>query len=298
MPTRTTPIELLYRDERILAADKPAGIPSVPARGQPPSLIKRLALQLDLPWKGETDPRLRALHRIDQDTSGVVLLALDIDAQRMISHQFQNNTVQKEYLALVAGATLDESGTIEAPLDRDPRNPMRMCVPRQGKLQRKGKIRGKRALTEWKVEERFKLFTLLRVFPRTGKTHQIRVHLAHIGHPLAVDPIYGHAARQAETPLTSADGKAGGKSASKASDKAGDELRFEASTVPSGLMLSVFKRGYRSKREEDERPLISRLTLHAAKLSLLHPSEQMISVESPLPKDFRATLNQLRKFGR
>jgi len=257
-------LDLLHRDDHVIAVDKPAGIPTVPARGQPPSLIKRLALQIGLPAKGEADPRVRALHRIDQDTSGVVLFALDRPTQQFISHQFQNNSLQKEYLAIVAGSVTEESGQIDAPLDRDPKDFRRMSVPRRA--------RGKRALTQWKVEERFRLFTLLRVFPKTGKTHQIRVHLAHIGHPLAVDPLYGVASR-----AQSAD--------------------VEAQTLP-GLMLSSFKRGYRAKGSEGERPLIGRLTLHAAKLAFTHPAGQLLEIEAPLPRDFRATLNQLRKYGR
>jgi 23S rRNA pseudouridine1911/1915/1917 synthase len=252
------PIELLHQDDSLVAADKPAGLPTVPARGQPPSLIKRLSLQLQLPFKGETDPRLRALHRIDQDTSGVVIFALNRPTQQFISHQFQNNQVQKEYLALVHGRVLESEGQIDVPLDQDPRNPLRMVVPRKG--------RGKKALTLWKIEEKFRLFTLLRVFPKTGKTHQIRVHLAHIGHPLAVDPLYGQIERSVDTPL--------------------------------GLMLSAFKRGYRSKDSEEERPLIGRLTLHAARLAFTHPNGTAMQLEAPLHKDFRAGLNMLRKYGR
>jgi 23S rRNA pseudouridine955/2504/2580 synthase/23S rRNA pseudouridine1911/1915/1917 synthase len=115
---------------------------------------------------------------------------------------------------------------------------------------------GRPARTEWRVEERFRGFTLLRCFPKTGKTHQIRVHLAHIGLPLAIDPIYGSA----------------------------DPIR-----------LSEFKRGYHLARGKEERPLISRLTLHAHKLKFIHVDGQPVEIEAPIPKDLRALLNQLRR---
>jgi 23S rRNA pseudouridine955/2504/2580 synthase/23S rRNA pseudouridine1911/1915/1917 synthase len=120
---------------------------------------------------------------------------------------------------------------------------------------------GKPALTEWQVVEQFRNYTLLRCFPRTGRTHQIRVHLLSIGMPLAVDALYH--------PRTA-----------------------------GGLLLSSFKRDYRPTRGEDERPLISRLTLHAEKLSFAHPTKGPMTIEAPPPKDFRATLNQLRNHGR
>jgi 23S rRNA pseudouridine1911/1915/1917 synthase len=113
------------------------------------------------------------------------------------------------------------------------------------------------------VEETFRGFALLRVFPKTGKTHQIRVHLKHIGLPLAVDPLYNPMRDGAEP----------------------------------GLRLSSFKRDYRPVRGEAERPLIARLTLHAHRLTFLDMSGATVSLESPVPKDFRAALNQLRRFG-
>jgi 23S rRNA-/tRNA-specific pseudouridylate synthase len=105
---------------------------------------------------------------------------------------------------------------------------------------------------------------LLRVFPKTGKTHQIRVHLAHIGLPLLIDPLYSAPRERA----------------------------------PIGLMLSQFKRGYRESRGKEERPLIARLTLHAEKLRFVHPNGKPIEIVAPLPKDFRAALNMLSKYAR
>lgn len=123
---------------------------------------------------------------------------------------------------------------------------------------------GRPALTNWKIEEQFRHAALLRVFPRTGKTHQIRVHLQSIGLPLAVDPIYNPA----------------------------------PPGEPEGVFLSQFKRNYRPARGQEERPLIARLTLHAHKLRFVHPDGTPRELTAELPKDFAAILNQLRRHGR
>ena len=233
---------------------KPAGLATIPGRGEDDSVLERLGRQLGLPSSGTADPRVRVAHRLDKDTSGVLLFARHAAAQRHLSHQFQNNAVRKEYLALVAGRPAAREGEVDAPLARHPTSPQRMAVVRHG---------GRPARTAWHVEEEFRLFTLLRVFPRTGKTHQIRVHLQSIGLPLAIDPLYN--SPRGGTP---------------------------------GLMLSSFKRGYRPAAGEPERPLIERLTLHAQTLAFADLGGAEVEIEAPLPKDFRSALNMLRKYGR
>jgi 23S rRNA pseudouridine1911/1915/1917 synthase len=244
-------LELLFEDADYVAVNKPAGLPSIPGRGESENLLSLLADQLKLPWTGQADPRLRVVHRLDKDTSGVLLLAKNLAAQRHVSQQFQNNLTRKQYLALVAGSPTEATGHIDADLSPHPTSPKRMTVVRHG---------GRHAQTDWVLEERFRDFSLLRVFPRTGKTHQIRVHLLHAGLPLAVDPLYHPGA-------------------------AGE---------PAGIFLSKFKRAYKESRHP-ERPLIGRLTLHAEKLAFDHLSGQPIEIIAPLPKDFRATLNMLRR---
>ena len=240
---------VLHVSPGLVAIDKPAGLATIPGRGETDSVLEQLARQLGLPFAGEADPRVRVVHRLDKETSGVLLFALDRATQQHLSHQFQNNTIEKEYLALVRGKPRDDSGVIDAPLAPHPTNSRRMSVV---------KHRGRPARTEWRVEESFRGFTVLRCFPKTGKTHQIRVHLAHVGLPLAIDPLY-------------------------------------ASASTGSIFLSEFKRDYRPARGQTERPLISRLTLHAHRLTLRDASNQLITVEAPLPKDFRALLNQLRR---
>lgn len=248
-------LELLYDDPHLVAVDKPAGLATIPGRAETTCAQYILAAQLKLPFKGEADPRIRVVHRLDKDTSGVLLFAKDIETQRHISHQFQNNAVQKEYLALVHGRPQADEGEIDAPIGVDRKRPDHMCVDRKGRPAR----------TLWKVEETFRGLTLIRCFPKTGKTHQIRVHLLSIGHPLAIDPLYGPPPEEGKEP---------------------------------GLFLSQYKKGYRLGRFQEERPLMSRLTLHAERIAFDHPEKGPMQVASPLPKDFRAMLNMLRKYAR
>lgn len=246
-PNAKAVLPVVFQSDDYVAVDKPAGLAAIPGRAETDSVIEQLGRQLQLPSSGKTDPRLRVVHRIDKETTGIMLFAKHVAAQRHVSHQFQNNTVGKEYLALVHGKMTDDEGEINAPLAPHPVHKDRMHVARKG---------GRPAVTLWKVEQRFKAFTLVRVFPKTGKTHQIRVHLAHLGHPLAVDPIYG----------------------------SGDPV-----------LLSQFKRNYRPTKGQDERPLLARLGLHAASLVFKNRQDEAITVAVDMPKDMRATLNQLSK---
>jgi 23S rRNA pseudouridine955/2504/2580 synthase/23S rRNA pseudouridine1911/1915/1917 synthase len=243
-------LEILWKSDSAIAINKPAQLATIPGRGESTSVLEQLAEQLNLPHFGEADPRVRVVHRLDKDTTGVLLFALDRATQQHLSHQFQNNTIEKEYLALVRGKPAADAGSIDGAIAPHPTNPKRMAIIKHA---------GRAARTDWRIEERFRQFTLVRCFPKTGKTHQIRVHLQHIGHPLAIDPLYG-------------------------------------SGEP--IFLSDFKRDYRPTRGEDERPLIARLTLHAEKLRFVNVNDERVEIVAPLPKDFRAVLNQLRRHGK
>jgi RluA family pseudouridine synthase len=259
-------LTILHDTPDWVAVLKPAGLATIPGRGEGDSVLERLGRQLGLPSRGTDDPRVRVVHRLDRDTTGVLLFGKHTAAQRHLSHQFQNNAVQKEYVALVAGRPAQREGEVDAALGWHPASPRRMAVVRHG---------GRPARTGWRVEESFREFTLLRVFPRTGKTHQIRVHLLSIGLPLAIDPLY-NAPRGGGAGGGGAGG--GGKS--------------------PGLLLSSFKRGYRPAAGETERPLIERLTLHAERLRFRDFAGVEVEIVAPLPKDFRAALNMLRKYAR
>ncbi len=248
-------LDILFADDDFVAIGKPAGLPVIPGRHEPACAFTLLASQLALPHSGPDDPRLRVLHRIDKDTSGLVLFARNRPAQQHVSHQFQNNQIRKEYLAIVAGRPAEEQGEINAAIAPHPKIPGRMIIAAK---------RGRPARTLWQVEALYRQFALIRVFPQTGKTHQIRIHLRHIGLPLAIDPLYNPAPPGA----------------------------------PAGLLLSAFKRGYRGDKGEEERPLISRLTLHAHKLAFRDMADRLVQLEAPLPRDFRAAINMLTKYAR
>ena len=250
MPTRRELLDLIYRDDDLVAVMKPARLATIPGRDEDDSVLERLGRQLKLPSTGTADPRVRVVHRLDKETSGVLLFALNVAAQRFVSDQFQNNTTEKQYLALVAGRPEQDDGEVDAPLAVSPTSKVRMAVARHG---------GRPARTVWHVESRYRDYALLRVFPKTGKTHQIRVHLLHAGLPLAVDPLY-HPVAPGQVP---------------------------------GIFLSRFKRGYSPTRGEQERPLIDRLTLHAERLKVTHPNGTELDLIAPPPKDFRAVVNML-----
>jgi 23S rRNA pseudouridine955/2504/2580 synthase/23S rRNA pseudouridine1911/1915/1917 synthase len=245
-------LSILWQNEDAIAVAKPAGLATIPGRAEHDSVLERLARQVNLPAAGSADPRVRVVHRLDKETSGVLLFAKHTAAQRHLSHQFQNNAVSKEYLALVCGRPTAQEGEIEAAIARHPASPLKMAVVRHG---------GRPARTTWRIEEQFRDYTLLRVFPKTGKTHQIRVHLQSIGLPLAVDALYN--------------------------PRVGD-----------GVLLSTFKRGYRPKPGEEERPLIGRLTLHAERLKFSDMAGATVAIIAEIPKDLRAALSMLRKYGR
>jgi 23S rRNA pseudouridine955/2504/2580 synthase/23S rRNA pseudouridine1911/1915/1917 synthase len=247
-------LNILLNDADLVAVEKPAGLATIPGRGETDSLLERIAAQLNLPHKGEADPRIRVVHRLDKDTSGVMLFAKNIETQRHLSHQFQNNQVEKEYLALVVGHPDADEGEIDGAIGPHPNAKTRMAVLKHGRP----------ALTRWKLEKRFRTMSLLRVFPETGKTHQIRVHLKHIGLPLAIDALYNPPRKPGE---------------------------------PIGIFLSQFKRDYRASGDT-ERPLIARLTLHAEQITFDHPKSGKTTVTCPPPKDLRAVLNQLDRFAR
>ncbi|HEV7299136.1 MAG TPA: RluA family pseudouridine synthase [Tepidisphaeraceae bacterium] len=251
-PKSSTTLTILLDTPDFVAINKPAGLATIPGRAETDSVLERLGRQLNLPSTGTADPRLRVVHRLDKETSGVLLFAKHTEAQRHLSHQFQNNTIEKEYLALIAGRPDSDHGDIKAPLAVHPTDKKRMAVVKHG---------GRPARTEWRVEKAFRGFALLRVFPKTGKTHQIRVHLKHIGLPLAIDPLYNR----------------------------------RATGVPDDLFLSSFKKDYRPPRGHYERALICRLTLHAEKLRVVGMNGEPIEVVAPLPKDFGATINQMSR---
>jgi len=176
------PIEIVYEDETLVVVNKPAGLVVHPAAGTPSgTLSNALAYHFQQLPPGGKGVRPGIVHRLDRDTSGLLVVAKTEAALENLSDQFRDRKVFKSYVALVHGRVLANSGKIDQPLARDPSNRTRMAVVRGGRS----------ALTLYRVRRSFDRFTLLDVELKTGRTHQIRVHLAWLKHPVVGDETYG-----------------------------------------------------------------------------------------------------------
>lgn len=180
------PLAIVYQDEEMLVIDKPAGLTVHPAPGHPDGTLVNALLHLvpDLPGIGGTQ-RPGIVHRLDKDTSGLMMVAKTERALVGLMRQLKERVVRKTYLALVTGNVEKDEGEINAPIGRNPHNRKKMAVVRGGRD----------ALTRYVVRQRWTVrgehYTLVEASPHTGRTHQIRVHMAHIGHPLVGDMLYG-----------------------------------------------------------------------------------------------------------
>jgi 23S rRNA pseudouridine1911/1915/1917 synthase len=252
-------LAVLHDDGVIMVVDKPAGLVSHPSPGHASGTLVNALLYVGGPLSalsGEDRPGL--VHRLDRDTSGVMVIARTDPAHRSLCGQFKHRETEKEYLAVVEDATVEDEGTIDAPIGRHPIDRQRFAVVPEEEG-------GRPAQTRWKVERRFLrgangagygagTFALLRLFPRTGRTHQIRVHLAHAGSPILCDGAYGRRT----------------------------------------IVYAHELQGGRARRRRGERPLLDRHALHAERLRFTHPETgARVSFEAPLPADMERVLDAL-----
>ncbi|MDR0977516.1 MAG: RluA family pseudouridine synthase [Endomicrobium sp.] len=232
-------IVIIYQDADVAVVDKPAGVAVIPAQNSDAAETLAGALEKKL------NQKIWAVHTIDKDASGVLIFAKNTDTYKDISAQFENSKVYRKYIALLSGVLEESGGTIRKHV---------LISGRDVSIN----AAGKETVTNFKILEKFKSYTLVEAVPLTSVRNQIRLHFWSLGHPLAVDSEYG---------------------------------------IADPVMLSSFKRRYKFKKNGNEKPLISRLTLHAEVLSLmLHSTGQIKTFESPLPKDFELTLKQLKKY--
>ena len=232
--------DILFCDEFLLAVDKPSGMLSIPDRYDADAPVILHLLE-------KLYGKLFVVHRIDKDTSGVLMYARDQGTHKALNSLFHSRAVEKSYLALVRGRTEEDEWSCDLPLLADADKLHRSIVDKR---------RGKECFSRFETVERYEEYSLVRVKPETGRTHQVRVHCAASGYPIVADPLYG-------------DGRP--------------------------LFLSKIKRGWRGDSFE-ERPLLARTGLHAETLSLDHPSDsRKLRFEAPLPKDMKAAIAQLGK---
>ena len=179
------PLQVVYEDDDVLVINKPKGLVVHPAAGhQDDTLVNGLLYAMGDSLSGiNGELRPGIVHRIDKDTSGLLAVAKNDLAHRVLASQLKDHTMARTYEAIVCGSFREDSGTVDAPIGRHPSDRKKMTVTQRN---------SKNAVTHWEVVKRYRGYTHVRCRLETGRTHQIRVHMAHIGHPIVGDTVYGH----------------------------------------------------------------------------------------------------------
>lgn len=233
-------VDIIFENEDFMALNKPSGMLTIPDRHDEsqPSLYKHLQQHY---------ANIFIVHRLDRDTSGLVLFAKNAETHKYLSRLFEQRKIEKTYLGIIRGCLPIKKGSVNDPISEHPYQKGIMTVTKKGKP----------SITDYEVLEDYGIYSLVQFNIRTGRTHQIRVHMKFEGHPIIGDPLYG-------------DGKP--------------------------VMLSSFKKKYKlGQHDEQERPIINRLALHSENLEFTDADGAVKSIEAPLPKDMKALLQQLKK---
>lgn len=229
--------QIIFQDDNLVAVNKPSGVLTIPDREGNVSLKNYLQTAF-----GE----IFTVHRLDRGTSGIVVFAKNEKTHKQLSQIFEGREIEKYYQGLVLGKLAEPAGTIDIPIMEHPVTKGLMVTNKKGKPSQ----------TEYQVLETFRYFSWLQFQIHTGRTHQIRVHMKHIGHPIVCDDLYGDA---------------------------------------KPILLSSLKKKFKlSKNDEEERPILARLALHSFRLKFVLNTKEL-DLTAPLPKDMRACLQQLRK---
>jgi len=230
---------IIHEDENLIVLNKPSDLLSIPDREGKEISLKNLLI-------GKFG-NIFTVHRLDKDTSGIIVFAKNESTHKHLSQQFENRETKKLYLGIVIGSPENKKGTIDSPIMEHPAKNGTMVINRKGK----------EAITDYEVIDDFKIYSLLQFRIHTGRTHQVRIHAKDIGHPIVCDELYG-------------DGKP--------------------------VLLSSIKHKFKlSKNELEEKPILSRLALHALSLKFTNTNGEVMEFEAPLPKDLKAFLQQLSK---
>jgi 23S rRNA pseudouridine1911/1915/1917 synthase len=232
-------LKIVFENDDFVAVNKPAGLLTIPDREQSERSLKEILIN--------KYGAIFTVHRLDKDTSGLLLFAKNENTHKFLSRLFEERKVEKYYLGIVHGSPQNTSGDIDAPIAEHPVNKGMMTIHRNGKPSH----------TSYEVIDANPNYSLVSFQLHTGRTHQIRIHSKHIGHPLVCDPLYG-------------DGKP--------------------------LFLSSIKKRFKlSKHDEEERPMLNRLALHSYKLVFHDQNNNRIELIAEMPKEFKAIMQQLKK---
>lgn len=254
------PLDVLYEDDELAVINKPANMVVHPSRGHwagtmVGALAFKYAGQLST-VRGPARPGI--VHRLDRDTSGAILVAKNDVIHARLAGLFESKKIQKEYFAIVSGVPAADRDLVDQPIGHHPKNREKMMIARNDP-------EAKTAQTYFEVVERFRGFSTVRALPRTGRTHQIRVHLAYVGTPVLCDRLYGGTAQ-----------------------------------ITLGEIVGrqeVFADGTAESEEASAEILLNRQALHARRLTFEHPtSGRSITVEAPVPDDMRRTLDAIRTY--